>query len=266
MRELMIESVRAAGRVLLDHFERVGEVRVKESHSSVVTAADLASERCLVERIRARHPGHGIVAEEGGYQPGSEPWTWVIDPLDGTSNFAAGLPWFGVLLAVLEHGVPVLGAAYLPATDTLYSAEAGQGTLRDGVPVGVTGETDLTKVLCAFGLDASSDEAATLEGARMLARLVTRSRNVRTTNSLVDCCYTVDGRLGAWVNLATRIWDIAAPRLLLQEAGGLLTDLEGAPIAFRLDSEPFDRNYPVVGASRALHPQVLAALRSGVPG
>jgi myo-inositol-1(or 4)-monophosphatase len=261
MKDLLIDGVRAAGRVLLEHFGRVREVRTKESHSSVVTEADLASERCLIELIRSRHPRHGIVAEESGFQPGSEPLAWVIDPLDGTSNFAAGIPWFGVLVAVLERGEPILGAAYLPVTDTLYWAEAGQGTYRDGVAVHVTGATELRDALCAFGIDATTDEEATQRAAGMLARLVNRSRNVRATNSLIDCCYTIDGRLGGWVNLATRIWDIAALRLMLQEAGGLLTDVSGVPIQFRLESEPFDRNYPVVGASHALHAQVLAAIR-----
>jgi myo-inositol-1(or 4)-monophosphatase len=260
VKNLLITAVKTAGRVLLDHFGKTGEVRTKETHSSVVTAADLASEHCLIELIRSRHPHHGILAEESGFQPGSEPLVWVIDPLDGTSNFAAGLPWFGVLLAVLDRGVPILGAAYLPVTDTLYWAEEGQGVYRDGVAVRVTEATELRQVLCAFGLDASTDDAATLQAAGRLARLVNRSRNVRATNSLLDCCYTVDGRLGGWVNLATRIWDIAALRLMLQEAGGLLTDVAGDPICFRLESEPFDRNYPVVGASLALHPQVLAAI------
>jgi myo-inositol-1(or 4)-monophosphatase len=164
------------------------------------------------------------------------------------------------LLAVLERGVPILGAGYLPVTDTLYWAEAGLGTYRNGVAARVTGETKLRNVLCAFGMDASTDAAATQNAATMLAQLVNRSRNVRATNSLLDCCYTIDGRLGGWVNLATRIWDIAAPHLMLQEAGGVLTDVAGAPIEFRLETEPFDRNYPVVGASRLLHPQILAAI------
>jgi len=262
MKTLLIDSVKAAGRVLLESFGSPGEVRTKESLSSVVTEADLASERCLIERIRARYPRHGILAEESGFEPGSEPLVWVIDPLDGTSNFAAGLPWFGVLLAVLDRGEPVLGAAYLPVTDTLYWAEAGQGTFRDGERVQVTPSTVLREVLCAFGMDASTDADATRRAAEMLARVVNRSRNVRATNSLLDGCYTVDGRLGGWVNLATKIWDVAALRLMLEEAGGILTDLEGAPIRFRLESEPFDRNYPVVGSSRRLHAQLLAAMGS----
>ena len=88
-----------------------------------------------------------------------------------------------------------------------------------------------------------------------------RARNVRATNSLVDVCCTADGRLGGFVNYCTKIWDIAAPALAFREAGGRFTDLDGRDRVFRLHAEPSDRNYAVVGASTALHPQILAALR-----
>jgi fructose-1,6-bisphosphatase/inositol monophosphatase family enzyme len=116
-------------------------------------------------------------------------------------------------------------------------------------------------VLCACCTDASSDPAENQRQAAALGRLVNRARNVRATNSLVDVCYTVDGRLGGFVNYCTRIWDIAVPALAFREAGGRFTDLDGRDIVFRLDAEPFDRNYAVVGASPALHAQILAALR-----
>jgi fructose-1,6-bisphosphatase/inositol monophosphatase family enzyme len=150
---------------------------------------------------------------------------------------------------------------YLPVTGTLYVAEAGRGVFRDGQPASLTTATDLGTVLCACCMDASTDPAENQRQAAALGRLVQRSRNVRATNSLVDVCYAVDGRLGGFVNYCTRIWDIAAPALAFREAGGRFTDLDGRDIAFRLGAEPFDRNYAVVGASPALHPQILAALR-----
>jgi len=162
---------------------------------------------------------------------------------------------------VLDGGVPVVGGMYLPVTGTLYVAEAARGVQRDGQPVGLTEESDLAAVLCACCMDASSDPAENARQASALGRLVNRSRNVRATNSLVDVCYTVDGRLGGFVNYRTKIWDIAAPALAIREAGGRFTDLDGRDLVFRLDAEPFDRNYAVVGASPALHSKILAALR-----
>jgi myo-inositol-1(or 4)-monophosphatase len=260
MKAFISECVRDSGKVLLDYFARGVPASLKEDQSSVVTAADVASEELIVGRIRERCPDDGIIAEESGLRPGRSGRTWVIDPLDGTSNFAASLPWFGVMIALLDQGTPILGAMYLPVTDTLYFAEAERGVLRDGQPVRVTDATDLRTVLCACGMDASADAAENQDQAAALGRLVTRSRNVRATNSLVDMCFTVDGRLGGFVNYRTKIWDIAAPALAVREAGGRFTDLDGQDIVFRLDAEPFDRNYAVVGASAALHPQILQAL------
>lgn len=261
MRDFLCECLRDAGQVLLEHLARGCPAQLKESQSSVVTAADLASEALIVARLRERFPDDGIIAEETGFQPGRSQRTWVVDPLDGTSNFAASLPWFGVMIALLDGGTPVVGGLYLPVTDTLYLAEAGQGVQRDGQPVRLTDATELSTVLCACCMDASSDPAENHRQAAALGRLVNRARNVRATNSLVDVCYTVDGRLGGFVNYCTKIWDIAAPALAFREAGGRFTDLDGRDVVFRLNAESFDRNYAVVGASQALHPQILAVLR-----
>jgi myo-inositol-1(or 4)-monophosphatase len=260
MKDFISQCLKDAGQVLLEHLARGCPAQLKENQSSVVTAADLASEKLIVARIRGAFPEDGIIAEETGCQAGRSSRTWVIDPLDGTSNFAASLPWFGVMIAVLEQGTPVAGGMYLPVTDTLYFAEKGRGSARDGQPIALTKEARLSQVLCACCMDASSDPAENQRQAAALGRLVNHARNVRATNSLVDVCYTVDGRLGGFVNYCTKIWDIAVPALAFREAGGVFTDLDGRDVVFRPDAEPFDRNYAVVGASPALHPQILAAL------
>lgn len=261
MKDFITQSLKDAGQILLEHLARGCPAQLKENQSSVVTAADLASEALIVARIREAFPEDGIIAEETGRQPGRSRRTWVIDPLDGTSNFAASLPWFGVMIALLDHDVPVAGGMYLPVTDTLYFAEKERGLERDGQPIGLTKETRLNHVLCACCMDASSAPGENQRQAAAMGRLVNQARNVRGTNSLVDVCFTVDGRLGGFVNYCTKIWDIAVPALAFREAGGRFTDLEGNDIAFRLDAEPFDRNYAVVGAGEGLHPQILAALR-----
>jgi myo-inositol-1(or 4)-monophosphatase len=260
MLDLAVECVKSAGTTLLRYAGAVGQVRVKENPASIVTDADIDSERVIIRKIRERYPDHGIVAEESGFVPGTSDYTWVIDPLDGTSNFAAGLPWFGVILAVLERGVPVIGAMYMPVRNTLYTCERGHGVLRDGTCVRVTTETELASILCAYSFDPSYDPARTRREIRALERIVGRVRNVRSTNSLVDFCYTIDGRLGACVNQASRIWDIAASCLMFPEAGGVFTDTRGGEISFKLDAEVTTRNYSVVGSNPSLHSRLLSLL------
>lgn len=257
MKATLLKGVTEAGAVLRKYFGKTLEVTCKGDQSNIVTAADLAAEQWIIQLIRQRHPQDGVLGEETGFKPGTSDLTWVIDPLDGTSNFAAGIPWFGVLLAVLKGRQPVMAAMYLPETDVLYSAETGRGVTRNDQPVQVTAATDLRAVLCAYGLDSSADEMKTRREVACLARLVNRVRNIRATNCLLDFCYTVDGRLGACVNQSTKIWDLAAACLMLREAGGLLTDFQGRETSAIWDLQDPSRNYAVVGASRALHPQVL---------
>ena len=261
MKQTILECVRPAGEILLRYFGRNLNVRHKGDQSNIVTDADVASERWIVGHIRDRFPNHNIIAEETGYHRASSAFTWVVDPLDGTSNFAAGLPWFGVQVAVLQDFSPVLAAKFLPITNTLYWAEKGQGVYRDGTRVRVTAETDPLNVLCAFGLDATASGDRSRHQAGVLHRVANGVRNIRATNCLLDFCFTIDGRLGGCVNFNTKIWDIAPLALMLPEAGGRLTDMEGREIVFRPDSEPFDRNYTVVGGSQALHPRLLDLVR-----
>ncbi len=261
---VMVDATRAAGAVLREHFARGCEAMEKKSDSdgksSVVTVADLAAEQAILSRLRARFPTDGIVAEESGHQPGTSGRTWVVDPLDGTANFASGVPWFGVLIGLLEGTRPVLGAAYLPVTDTLYLAAAGGGTTRDGQPVRVTSETDLARVLCAHSMDASKDLTELHRQGAMLARLVNAARNVRSSNCLLDFCFAIDGRFGGAVNHCTRIWDIAALMVLLREAGGRMTDLRGDDVELVIDDRVCTRNYPVIGASAGLVPSLVRTL------
>ncbi|HYG36815.1 MAG TPA: inositol monophosphatase, partial [Clostridia bacterium] len=182
-------------------------------------------------------------------------------PLDGTSNFVAGIPWFGVMIGVLRDSKPVLGAMYLPIEKTLYFAEAGQGAYRNRDRVQVTSETDLQNLLCAFGFDPTPD-LSSRKNVEMLFRVSGAFRNVRTTNSLVDFCYTTDGRFGGCINLKTKIWDIAAASIILPEAGGKLTYVDGRELAFELDEQIIQKEFAVLGASIELHPKLVALARA----
>jgi myo-inositol-1(or 4)-monophosphatase len=254
----LTEMVCAAGEILLGYFGRVTNVRQKESPSSVVSDADLAAEAHIVRHIRRRFPDDSIIAEESGYTQGSSAYTWVIDPLDGTSNFVAAIPWFGVMVGVLRAGLPVAAAIYVPTERALYYAEKGAVVSRNGHPIHLTSETKLSNVLCAFGFDPGANPRRTRSNLELLRRVSAGVRNTRATNSLIDFCYTLEGRLGGCINLNCKIWDIVPVALMLPEAGGKITDLKGNPLRFVLND--LSHSYGMVGASRVLHRQLLALL------
>ena len=252
LKDSLFQCVRMGGDVLRQYFGGLTHPRQKEAPSSVVCDADLASEKQILEHIEATFPDHNIIAEESGRVWHGSEYTWVIDPLDGTSNFVAGIPWFGVQIAILRGAKPILGAMYLPMEDALYFAERGKGAYRNGAKVRVTAEPDLQKVLCAFGFDPAPDQR-TRRSFELLFRISAAVRNTRATNSLVDFCYTVDGRFGGCINLKTRIWDIAPVAVILPEAGGKFTHVDGRQILFELDEQVTNRDYAVLGGSTGLH-------------
>jgi len=257
----LLECVRIGGEVLRGYFGKLVHPRQKEAASSVVCDADLDSEKRILRHIQARFPDHNTIAEESGRVWRGSEYTWVIDPLDGTSNFVSGLPWFGVQIALLRGTEPILGAMYLPLEDTLYFAQAGHGAYRNGKQVRVTAEPDLQRVLCAFAFDPEPIRRSR-RSVELLFRVAAAVRNTRGTNSLVDFCYTVDGRFGGCINLKTKLWDIAPVALILPEAGGKFTCLGGSRIVFELEEPGVARDYLILGGSIGLHAKLAALTRA----
>ncbi len=241
------------------YFGRVTGLRQKEALSSVVCDADLAAEELILKRLAAEFPEDGIIAEESGVTEGRSGRIWIIDPLDGTSNFVAGLPWFGVQIAVLAKNQPLAAAMYLPVSDTLYLAEKGRGAWRGSQQLGLTTERQLRNILCAFGMDGTDTGRGSRRQAELVRRISRRVRNLRATNSLVDFCYTLEGQFGGCVNLNTRIWDIAPICLMLPESGGRISDLHGASLSLDIGPKAPEHQYQILAASRRLHPALVRA-------
>jgi myo-inositol-1(or 4)-monophosphatase len=255
-------ALKKGGEVLIDHLGRTSKTTVKESISSVVTEADLAAERAILEILDGAPETFNVITEESGHMERHSEFTWVVDPLDGTSNFAAGLPWFGVIIALFEGEVPLLGGMYLPVDQQLYLAEAGGGATRNGEAISVTASANLSEHLVVYSFDFNEDQAKTRTEMEIMASLSTKVRNIRATNSLVDYCYVADGRLGAALNQATKIWDIAAAWLLIREGGGTVTDIHGQEIKFDLSAQAVNQNYTIIASGTDLHPSILASIFS----
>jgi len=251
MKSVLIEALKNAGRIQMENFGKLLNEEVKESISSVVTEVDIQSEKKIIEIISSAYPKHNILSEECGYINNQSNYTWVIDPIDGTSNFAAGIPWFGVIIALFDNGMPVMGGSYMPVTDDLYFAEIGKGAFLNNRQIQITNK-DLKDVLFSFSTDFTSDEISLNKSLELYRFIIQNARNVRCTNSVLDYNYVAEGKLGGCINMYSKIWDIAAPYILIKEAGGIFIGLDFNEIKFELSSAQMFKNYSVLTANHSI--------------
>ena len=256
MKNTLLEALKSAGEIQMKHYRSVKHISVKENFTSIVTEADIESEKKIISVIESHHPGHNILSEEAGFIDKKSQHTWVIDPIDGTSNYAAGLPWFGALIALVKDKTPVLAGAYMPVQDNLYLAEAGNGATLNGETLKIESR-ELQDALAGFSTNYTLDEAYHRKALGLYSFLVGNTRNVRTTNALIDLLSVAEGRYGGCVIMFNGIWDVAAPWLIIKEAGGITTDLEGRDIDFTIDENTVNKNYPVVMGSELFVKKVL---------
>lgn len=257
----IVQALHHGGNILLKYFGNISNIKVKENLSSVVSEADVESEKVILDLIRQDFPDHNIISEECGYIDRNSRYTWIVDPLDGTSNFVAGITWFGILIAVMKDHVPIAAGAYLPINNQLYYAEEGKKSRLNGEIIRINQSDQLKNVLVAYSLDYQSDFTEILAETNLIARLVQKTRNVRSTNCLLDLCYTADGRLGAVINQHEKIWDIAAPWLIIKEAGGIITETGGAELNFQISEKDYDKDFPVVAANPQIHNKIIKLIK-----
>jgi len=262
LKDIMLTALKSAGEVLLNYFGNVKDIQQKENNSSIVTEADLAAENAIFDVLSKQNEPCNIISEESGFTGKDSEYTWVIDPLDGTSNFAASLPWFGILMALFHKREPILAGMFLPLEKEIYYAEKGKGAWKNDIPIRTADATDLKDVLISYSFDFSEIPGKTGGEMKLIERLASRVRNLRSTNSLVDFCCTADGRLGASLNQSTKIWDIAAPWLVIREAGGCVTDIKGIDITFDVRAESISRNYTIAASASGIHEQLVSILIS----
>ena len=264
MENTIRKALHEAGKILMYNFGKISAYEVKENQNSIVTIADIESEKKVIEIISEKFPNHNTLGEETGLKNKKSEFTWIIDPLDGTSNFAAGLPWFGVIICVLKNSIPIMAGCFLPVQNEIYFAEKGKGATRNGFKISVSSETELKNMLASYSLDSSDEPGKTESEAQIIGKLVQKIRNLRSTNSLLDYCYTADGKLGACINQTTKIWDIAGPVLIIEEAGGIVTDIQGKPFDFSLNETNYYRNFTIACSNKLLYPELIKILNNGI--
>jgi myo-inositol-1(or 4)-monophosphatase len=226
--ETAIDLARAAGDVLNHYASRDKAVEFK-GHANLVTIADRKSEELIVGGILARYPDHSILAEESGAtQPGA-PVQWIVDPLDGTTNFAHGYPFYCVSIGVEIHGELACGAVYDPVREELFTAARGQGAYCNGEPLQVSGVDALSRALLITGFPYNFREHVDTVVGQFRRFLVAGQAVRRGGSAALDLCYLAAGRLDGFWELYLQPWDTAAGKLILEEAGGRVTDFTGAP-------------------------------------
>ena len=230
LRALAERIARAAGAIQRARYETALDVRTKSASIDLVTEVDHACEALIVEAIHAARPGDAILAEEGrGEDRAGAEWRWVIDPLDGTMNYAHGYPRFCVSIGVQRDGRGELGVVYDPLLDELFCAERGAGATRNGKPLRVSPVAELGRALLATGFAYDVHQSFD-DNVDHFARFVKRARGLRRDGSAaLDLCYVAAGRFDGFWELKLKPWDVAAGSLIVEEAGGRMSDFSGNP-------------------------------------
>jgi myo-inositol-1(or 4)-monophosphatase len=250
--KIATHAVKKAGQLLNDNIQKVEEVSFK-SKSNIVTNIDLEAEKIILDSIKNNFPEHGILSEEAdavGDQ--SAEYLWIIDPIDGTINYYYGMNPFRVGACLLQNKKPILTVIYNPTKDELYTGEIGKGAFLNGKRIMVTDNDELENSVVMFHLSSKKDPRLRTLG--LLDVIFQESMHMRMYgSSLAQMSYIASGKFDVYFNIETNPWDILPGALLVQEAGGKVTDIKGDAIT--------NTSVSVVATNGKVHDKILALLR-----
>ena len=255
MLNFAIQTAREAGHLLAERFGRTLQITNK-SELDLVTESDLASERLIIERIQTYHPRHAILAEESGVSATAErdqqsEWRWIIDPLDGTTNYAHGYPCFCVSMGLEHKGKMEVGVIYDPMRDELFTAERGAGASLNGRRIQVSPRANLSSALLCTGFPYDVRERS--QFARHFANFIMNAQGVRRDGAAaLDLAYVACGRFDGFWEEGLKPWDVAAGMLMVEEAGGRVSNYAGEPLSIY---QP-----PILASNGLLHEEMMRVL------
>lgn len=251
---VMVNAVRKVARSLVRDFGEVENLQIsRKGPQDFVTSSDIRIETKLIEELVEVRPGYGILSEEAGETIGTDKThRWIIDPIDGTMNFMHANPSFCISLALEREGLIHAGVIYNPITDELYEAELNRGAFLNDMKLKITGREHIADTLVASGSGGLHEDAAVYY--RRLARAQNRTHGVRMTgSSALDLAQLAAGRTDCFYESGLKIWDIAAGVLMVQEAGGIVTDIDGGEFDFNSGR--------IAATSKTLMPQFIEVLK-----
>lgn len=249
--EVAVAAAEAAGEVLRDGFGRQHQIEYK-GEADLVTEADEGAEQKIAEVLREAFPDHGMLTEEGGETQGQGDARWIVDPLDGTTNYTHGVPFFCTSVALERAGEVVVGVVHDPMANETYAAERGGGATLNSEVIAVSGTDEPARALLGTSF---ADRPEELEaGLDLLGRFAGLARGVRRLGSgALDLCYVAAGRLDGCYEQGFSAWDVAAGVLIVEEAGGKVTDHRGGG----LDPEDSEG---LVASNGPLHPDLIRVM------
>lgn len=252
--ESAVSIAREAGSLLLQFAERRPAFELK-GEFDLVTAADRASEALILDRLRSRFPTHAILAEETGAHAASSDFRWYVDPLDGTTNFVHGFPFYAVSIGVLERGEPVAGVIEAPSLGETFTVARGSGTRLNGRRCAVSAAKDLSRSVLATGFSYNRNEVAR-NNIDNHSRLVLDVHDIRRPGAAsIDLAYVAAGRFDGFWELYLKPWDVAAGALMVREAGGEASDFAGSA-----DSTGWLWGENIVASNGRIHHEIRARL------
>jgi myo-inositol-1(or 4)-monophosphatase len=228
MKKIAVQAAREGGRVLLQKFGGSLQVAHK-GEVDLVTEADRDAEEAIVHFIRETFPRHAILAEEGGSNRQDSAYCWIIDPLDGTTNFAHGFPWFAVSIALVHAGEVEVGVVYNPFHRELFFAEKGRGAYLNDIQLRTSDTPHLDQALVATGFPYDRKQSPVNNYDHFINFQQSAQACRRAGAASLDLVYTAAGRLDGYWEMKLKPWDVAAGKLIVEEAGGRVTDFEGRP-------------------------------------
>jgi len=247
-------AAREAGEVLIANLGKVKEITFK-GKNSLVTEVDKLSEEVIVQRIKRSFPSHDIFAEESGRHSTSSDYVWIIDPLDGTTNYAHAYPFFSISIALEVEGVVRAGLVYDPVKDEMFTAELGQGAFLNGESIRVSCSRKLGESHIVTGF-VHDDPAMVEENLRHFGNFIWRARAVRRDGSAaLDLCYVACGRFDGFWELGLNPWDTAAGVLILEEAGGGVTNFGGGEYSIYVKE--------ILASNNSIHGEMIDVLSLG---
>ncbi len=220
-----------AGRMAMEYQARGFKTHTKGALTDLVTEADYACEELILKTIRSNFPDHSILSEERGAIEGSSEYKWIIDPIDGTTNFAHGSPFFSISIALVHAGKPIIGVVEVPALGETFWAKQGDGAYLNRKPIVVSDVNELAKAVLVTGFPYDRESPRWAKSWEMLQEFHKNIQGIRRTGSAcLDLAFIAAGRFDGFYEYGLQPWDVAAGKIIVEEAGGEVTNMDGTPL------------------------------------